>query len=146
MSQYEFTSRYGDNDPSWLRMCFGGCEGVGWYPVQGHGRLTEADVSRPGSWVAMGDGLSDYETKAIMSHIADQYFNLDGWYFIECPKCKGTGRASWLRTIARIPRWLVKGVKFIWDTRNFQGEAGLWANLKTSFYCAFVLDVRRLWR
>lgn len=70
----------------------------------------------------------------------------DGWMFIVCSDCEGTGRVSWWRTIGRIPRWLWKGARFC-------VEAHPWAPIHNpatpdarrawlTFKCAFLCDLR----
>lgn len=71
--------------------------------------------------------------------------DFDGYVFLPCPRCHGSARVSWLRTIARIPRWLWRGIPFIWQTRRFNGEAGVWANCWMAFKCAYLADLG-LWR
>lgn len=46
------------------------------------------------------------------AHFAEPH-DCDGWHFVRCPSCAGTGRVSWLRTSARIPRWIIKGARFL---------------------------------
>lgn len=81
----EFTDRYGGNMPSGLRGCFH-CDAMGCNPRQ-----------KPGV-------------------TADPYaideFDQDDWEFVTCEKCHGTARVSWLTTFARVPGWLVKGLRF----------------------------------
>ena len=79
----EFTDRYDGRAPSWLRGCFGDCEAMGYVPVPRE--------RNP-------DGSINVETE---------------WDMVKCPTCRGTGRVSWLTTVARIPRWMWKGATFM---------------------------------
>ncbi len=70
MSEFEFTDRYkalGIPYPDPATMCKGLCEGIGYYP--------ENDPANP-LWIkAENEKPSE-----------------DGWHFVECPDCKGTGK------------------------------------------------------
>ncbi len=70
--KYEFTDRYkalGIPYPDPKTMCDGHCEGTGWYP--------ENDKNNP-LWQK--------------AHAKPHKEKCDGWHFIKCPKCKGTGK------------------------------------------------------
>jgi hypothetical protein len=41
----------------------------------------------------------------------------DGWHFVKCPSCHGSGRVSWWVTLARIPKWIWRGVGICWEFR-----------------------------
>lgn len=130
--QIEYTDRYGGRTPSHLRGCFGQCEAMGVYPVSS----TDPE-------------LTTAERQRIHERILVEGPAADGWYFITCPECNGTGRVSWLRTIARVPRWLWRGVKLLWQHRPsasvWQGHpASWWARVRINIDCAFVLDLVRL--
>jgi hypothetical protein len=72
--EHEFTSRYdalGMNPPDPETMCKGQCEGTGWVPVAKddteepfHTLWLEAEATKPTD---------------------------DGWHFVKCPDCAGTG-------------------------------------------------------
>lgn len=122
----EFTDRYGGRTPSWLRGCFGDCEAIGYYPEDDPG------LWPPGTRLAgqpEADGTPD-----------------DGWRFIKCPKCEGTGRVSWLRTLLRIPKWIYKGIKSTWNLSSDYYNDGtpkrkrIWL----AFKCSFVYDILRI--
>ena len=72
---FEITSRYGttlEPFPNLKNICKGQCEGTGFVPIH------EQDHSRPwrGLWLAA-------EKKK---------HSTDGWHFVKCPDCKGTGK------------------------------------------------------
>lgn len=62
--------------------------------------------------------------------------DIDKVPFLKCPDCGGTGRVSWIRTILRIPRWVVKGIGFV-ITGPSMGATNTpldyWIRLKVSF-------------
>lgn len=101
----EFTDRYGGNAPSWLRGCHGDCEAMGVVPIVARGNpgdplfvWPEKDAREIALWN--------------MAHVDAGEHDCDGWHFVKCDDCGGSGRVSWLVTVARVPRWLVKGVRF----------------------------------
>ena len=105
-SAIEFTDRYGGRPPSWLRGCFGGCEAMGWTPIAFYLDPPREDEARVST-----DDLSPAEIADwTAAHVAAGDHDCDGWHFIECRNCGGSGRVSWFVTVARIPRWIVKGV------------------------------------
>lgn len=118
-----FDDRYGGKIISWLRACLRGCEATGRVPhkptwaVRGpHGRWRPDPRALAAAYGPIAAG--EPATKADMDH-DQKWIELekihpagDGTHFVECYFCNGTGRCSWIRTIARIPRWIVKGVRF----------------------------------
>ena len=77
MSDFEFTDRYkalGIAYPESETMCLGQCEGMGWVPI------AKDDMEEP--WHSL---WLEAEKKAP----AD-----DGWHFVKCPDCNGTGKRS----------------------------------------------------
>lgn len=69
----EFTDRYkalGIPYPDPATMCKGPCEGIGWYP--------ESDQSEP-LWQE--------------AHAKPHPKPCDGYHFVKCPDCGGTGKA-----------------------------------------------------
>lgn len=78
MSDYVFTDRYdalGIPRPDLRSMCRGQCEGTGLVPIQ---RDHPADTY--GDWPQL---WADAEKKEHSD---------DGWHFVACPTCNGTGR------------------------------------------------------
>lgn len=128
-STIEFTDRYGGRTPSYLRGCFGQCEAMGWVPIRSddpeepwHTLWMEAEKESPSE---------------------------DGWHFVKCPSCHGTGRVSWIRTIIRIPWWLVRASRQTWMLTmhrkwflepNESFGHRLWFSLKICFW----LDILRI--
>lgn len=132
--QIEFTDRYGGRAPSWLRGCFGQCEAMGCYPVSYEHALNDVYPSEP---------LTDDEIRAVHQIIERQGESEDGWYFIQCPKCHGTGRCSYLTTLTRIPRWIWRGIRtminlrpsngYYWEDHPSTYRQRLWLNFKIAF-------------
>lgn len=135
-AQFTFTDRYGGRPPSWLRGCFGECEATGYYPVKAH----PADPPKPEDVVTSYADvavhkLTERELLVVKGRIARGERQPDGWYFLLCPKCGGTGRVPWLVTLARIPRWLWRGVRNMWE---FRPSSAIWTGHHTSWW-------RRAW-
>lgn len=113
-----FTDRYGGRAPSWLRGCFH-CEAMGCLPPAHDGNMDDTALQA--------------------------YFDAP---FTVCPKCHGTARCSWLVTVARTPRWVLRGVRFAWGQRP---NHGFWLNdtttsrrrqLRITLWSAFGADLR----
>lgn len=90
----EFTDRYGGNIPSWLRGCHGDCEAMGVVPVK------------------RGDSREPWATLWAQAERAEP--SDDGWHFVRCPSCHGSGRVSWFMSVLRIPRWLYRASRMAW--------------------------------
>jgi hypothetical protein len=71
----EWTDRYGGNYPNPATMCNGDCDGMGCYPHS---------INDPSS--------TDHERAEIARIQADLGVEHDGWYFVRCPTCNGTGK------------------------------------------------------
>jgi hypothetical protein len=130
----KFTDRYGGRTPSWLRGCFGECEALGFYPVQGD---VKGDLS-------VFQGLSGYELREVRRIKKERGPSDDGWYFVRCPDCHGTGRCSWWITMTRIPEWFMRGVRWCWfngpNSPNWSGHPSTypqraWLTFKIAFLC-----------
>ena len=79
--EFEFTDRYkalGIPYPDLETMCKGQCEGTGWIPV----RLD----FHPGR-----DELEP-ELKKLWEEAEAEEPSEDGYHFVKCPDCKGTGK------------------------------------------------------
>jgi len=136
----EFTDRYGGNPPSWLRGCLGyGCQATGYVPIK-KPRSLLLDFDTPANVYATGDDkyLQDW-IDAEKENPTD-----DGWHFITCHGCKGTGRVSWVRTILRLPRWIIKGIHFTIYAPNMSSKL-TWKDVVLKFKCAFLVDLG-LWK
>lgn len=83
MMEIEATDRYGGNYPDPATVCEGPCEGMGMYPAYSakYDTRTGSDVCRP---VEQED-----DTAAIEA--SDQTPGDDGWLFLTCADCGGTG-------------------------------------------------------
>ena len=99
MTDIVFTDRYGGNPPSLLTVCPGQCEGMGCYPSNDPSEWPEG-TRLPGT--PEPDGTPD-----------------DGWRFIRCEECGGTGRVSMWRGLTRLPREWRRGAAFIRTSWNF---------------------------
>lgn len=117
----EFTDRYGGRPPSWLRGHFE-CEAMGVRIRVPYGP----------------DGTIAADTP------------IDEWEFYQCPECKGTGRVPWCVSVARVPRWLVKGGRFVWQmgiVRNREcrpPDWSWWREFWLAVKCAYLYDLKRL--
>lgn len=128
-TQIEFTDRYGGRAPAWIRGCHGDREAMGFYP-------TKDQSEWPAGTRALGipedDGTPD-----------------DGWRFVKCASCSGTGHVSWLVSVARIPRWIWRGLKFGKQAmrRDFSPpEFTVWDRFKLWMWCSFGADIGRIIR
>ena len=129
MNDIEFTDRYGGSPPSWLRGCHGDCEAMGYVPVSRNNIELHEEWKR--------------------AHAQPHEEQCDGWHFVLCPDCKGTGRVSWAISVARIPRWLWKGARFIWTANRYPGKApwqSRWQHYRTLLWAAYGADLQRLRR
>lgn len=130
----EFTDRYGGKPPAWLRSCLE-CEAMGWAPEQ--------CPRKPGG----GSGPAPVDPCPRPDEHLQADF--DGWHFLRCHECDGTGRVPWYVSLARVPRWLAKGVRFSWQMSSRQYQPPHWTyrqHIWLVFKCAFVYDLMRLVR
>lgn len=105
MKDIEFTDRYealGIPYPDEETVCQGHCEGTGWIPVK-----LEYNPEYTKQWIKTHNRahsvkgiLKDSFDFLIMgkpwwaiSHLFTGW-KCDGWHFIKCPDCKGTGRVK----------------------------------------------------
>lgn len=87
--EIEITDRYqalGIPRPNPETMCQGDCEGTGWYPVYDQ----RGDTREGGSNVYPRNDNTEAETAAWDAAEAEHPAD-DGWHFIKCPDCNGTG-------------------------------------------------------
>ncbi len=82
MTEFEFTDRYeaaGVPYPDPETMCKGQCDGMGCYPQ----KLDDPDITAEERrrWQAKHDDGAQHEGGAC-----------DGYHFITCPDCEGTGK------------------------------------------------------
>ena len=77
--------------PNPKTMCKGQCEGTGWYPTQGRNRkgqivyITEIYDIDLKLW-------DEAHNKGNFFQRLWHKFHCDGWHFVKCPDCKGTGK------------------------------------------------------
>jgi hypothetical protein len=124
MTTIEFTDRYGGNPPAWIRSCHE-CEAMGGYFETCNENLW---CQRP----------SDHNN-----------LTFDGWHVLRCSACNGTGRVPWYVSVARIPRWIVKGLRFFDQMARPRYRASHMTqgqHIWLVFKCAFVYDLMRLRR
>ena len=73
----------------------------------------------------------------------------DGWRFMPCRACGGTGRVSWLVSLGRVPRWLWKGIRFMrWalPAEANPPEWGFLKRLRVALWCTYGADLGALFR
>lgn len=111
----EFTDRYGGNPPSTLRACFH-CDAMGCYPEP------PAEARNPDGTIAIDCPVE--------------------WEFVTCPACKGTAKVSWFRTVARIPGWFYRGIRFtfIEAPRAYAGSPRI-VGMKAGFQASILADL-----
>jgi len=95
-------TRYGRKLPAQMRICKGGCEGMGFYPSKDQAEWPK-DVRPLGTPEA--DGSPD-----------------DGCRFVKCPDCRGTGQRSLWESLRATPKWLVNATKFFLEHRSYSWE------------------------
>lgn len=144
----EFTDRYGGRAPSWLRGCFGDCEAMGMVPVAFYDDLPPARDDE-----ARTESETDPRLIALWrtAHAVQEHrtAGCDGWHFVPCLDCNGTGRVSWLRTLARIPRWIMKGIRFAPFALRREVSPPEWTfrqRLGNYLNAAFIADLKALLR
>ena len=108
----EFTDRYGGHGPSWLRGCHGDCEAMGIVPLFSDLAPPDADMRlRPADPLTQTEMMAWNDAHATLNARPEGHI-CDGWHFVTCLDCGGTGRVSWLRSVTRVPRWFWRGVRF----------------------------------
>lgn len=132
----QFTDRYGGNPPAWIRSCHE-CEAMGCSPEP-------CEAYEPPQ-----DGIRVAACSPCPRPAEHREPDFDGWHFLRCTACNGTGRVPWYVSVARIPRWIVKGLRFFnqmgrprYRPSHMTQAQHLWLVFK----CAFVHDLMRLRR
>lgn len=103
MSEFEFTDRYGGSYPDPSTVCRGQCEGIGRYPQHAsdsamtneeHAKWMEEHARAHSYRFMFGSLLKHLEWWYWRSVLVDMLFGLpcDGYHFIECADCNGTGK------------------------------------------------------
>ena len=84
----EITDRYealGIPRPDPETMCEGQCEGIGWIPVYMNTENIKGSLSR--------DDEKDPQLITAWQEAEKIKPTDDGWHFVKCPDCNGTGKA-----------------------------------------------------
>lgn len=98
----EFSDRYtalGIPYPDPATMCHGDCEGTGWYPVYCDDPYPEnalwVEAHERGCSVRgrLADLAKNWRDFGFVSNVKWLFRRCDGWHFVKCPDCQGTGRA-----------------------------------------------------
>jgi len=99
----EFTDRYqalGIPYPEVSTMCRGHCEGTGFYPEQDSTNpLWQSEHAKSHTLKAAVKVLWQHKElwfwKSVLREvITGKYFKCDGWHFVKCPDCNGTGKRN----------------------------------------------------
>ena len=140
----EFTDRYGGRPPSWLRGCHDQCEAMGWTPVF-------VTAREPGPDEAYPEDETDPRLLALWdeAHAKPHEEPCDGWHFVRCTGCDGSGRVSWLVTVTRSARWIVKGLRFYSTAMhpNISPPGWSWRRRFNNYLnAAFLSDIRNIRR
>lgn len=96
MSEIEFTDRYqalGIPHPDPATICSGHCEGTGVVPVKGNVQMPGYTFDR--LWQEehrRSCSLRGRLRKLFSMHPLEAFERCDGWHFVVCPECGGTGR------------------------------------------------------
>lgn len=102
---FEVCSRYGDGSaalPDPRTICPGQCEGMGWYPQhrdeEGVPAVAWNKAHREGhtlkhAVIALARYREWWFWKSVLKDIlTGWWFRCDGWHFIKCEQCGGTGK------------------------------------------------------
>lgn len=93
-NKFNFTDRYkilGIPYPDKNTMCNGKCEGIGFYPHKSC--YNYMFIDQPNEEEIIEQSRWDKEhKKAILKSFGLHWFLCDGWHFIKCPICNGTGK------------------------------------------------------
>lgn len=108
--EVEFTDRYGGYRPPW-NYCRGGCDAMGVIPV----KLTRDSAS--------GLVMASASDRRLPMLAFDQHKRgeghedgrCDGWHFVQCPDCGGSGEIAWWRALRYLPGKAWRTLFFVWD-------------------------------
>lgn len=92
MKDFTFADRYsalGIPRPNPDTICKGACEGTGKLPVFRMKAGLELSVVRL-LWETPGD--TDKRLTELWNEAEEKHPSKDGWHFVECPDCGGTGK------------------------------------------------------
>lgn len=107
-TKIEFTDRYaalGMDLPDPKTMCKGPCEGTGVVPIKGEG--WEQKKRGMGGLVSLGGPSSvDPRYQKLWDEAEAKQETDDGWHFVKCLDCKGTGKRtteeSWVEDLRNL--------------------------------------------
>ena len=106
LQDVEFVDRYGPKGPpSLLVGCRGPCEAMGIVPVYG-------DVSESRSGRAVIEPERDSILRKLWSEAEAKEPSEDGWHFVTCPDCGGTGRSRGWKRVTAVGFWLGRKIHF----------------------------------
>ena len=129
MIEIEYTDRYGGHIPSWLRGCFDQCEATGHIPIEGPSNLhREPRAIFAGTIEARYLPAWTECHKAAINADPMHEATCDGWHFVICPTCHGNGRVSRWRSLARVPRWLLRGARILVNWNIPSGVRAPWTS------------------
>jgi hypothetical protein len=138
MTDIEFTDRYdalGITPPSLFTVCRGHCDGIGAVPVFIDSPIVSAALKRQGRTIHKPEDATDPELVALWHAAEAESPAEDGWHFVTCPQCKGTGkrqgRFPWRRNLPNLlaGRWrFFRSCILNMDCRV--DPAGRWSRLK----------------
>lgn len=112
MLDVEFTDRYdalGIKPPKQLTACYGSCEGTGVVPV-----YRECEATATASCTLAGETDPKLITRWEQAEAADP--TDDGWHFVRCPSCEGSGQAKGMLTpLRRLLPQAIRNARFAWQ-------------------------------
>ncbi|WP_433357669.1 hypothetical protein ACQP25_44730 (plasmid) [Microtetraspora malaysiensis] len=117
-SAVQFTDRYdalGIKPPLVLTVCRGQCEGTGAVPVFVDSEARRAERKRRGRTRCIIEDEPDPRLRALWEQAEAEDPADDGWHFVRCPACEGTGRqrGPFLWVLAKnLPRVLKQKARF----------------------------------
>jgi hypothetical protein len=100
MSFAEYTDRYkalGIPYPDQRTMCKGQCEGIGFYPVFDNCSLSPVEACHRAVADLAITGVVNTELDIRLwreAHALAGEHTCDGWHFVKCSECGGTGKAG----------------------------------------------------
>lgn len=118
MTAIEFTDRYdalGIKPPPLILVCRADCDGVGVVPVFVDSEERRADRRRQGRTIWAPPEECDPRMIALWDEAEREAQTDDGWHFVRCPDCAGTGRQpgpTWWIVAKNLPEALRQKARF----------------------------------